>query len=135
MFMHSPTKAPTGRAASGGFRRKMAISANVALVTGGARRIGRAIVEDLAAHGWAVAIHYHRSRTDAETVAGHIRSAGGKVALVRGDLLRIEDLGRIVAESAGVLGDLTLLVNNASIFERDTVGALDLDLFDRQMAV
>ena len=106
-----------------------------ALVTGGARRIGRAIVEDLARNGWAVAIHYRASHDDAEALASAIVSAGGKAAAVGGDLAVTSDLARIVAGAARALGPLTLLVNNASIFEKDTVGALDAALWLRQLAV
>jgi NAD(P)-dependent dehydrogenase (short-subunit alcohol dehydrogenase family) len=108
---------------------------SVALVTGGARRIGRAIAEDLAAHGWAVAIHFNRSRADAEDVASGIERRGGRAAIVQGELADLDTLDRIVGEASAELGRLTLLVNNASIFERDTVGALDLELYQRQMAV
>ena len=107
----------------------------VALVTGGARRIGRAIAEDLAAHGWAVAIHYYRSRDDAVGLADALRKRGGRAAAVQGDLAELPRLDRIVAEATSALGAVTLLVNNASIFERDAVGSLDLALFERQMAI
>jgi NAD(P)-dependent dehydrogenase (short-subunit alcohol dehydrogenase family) len=107
----------------------------VALVTGGARRIGRAIVEDLAADGWAVAIHYRQSREAAENLAATIVSAGGRAVAVRGDLADLAVVPRIVADAAAVLGPLTLLVNNASLFEKDAVGALDAALWQRQMTV
>jgi NAD(P)-dependent dehydrogenase (short-subunit alcohol dehydrogenase family) len=107
----------------------------VALVTGGARRIGRAIVEDLAAHGWAVAIHFNRSRDDAKALADSVRGSGGRAATVNGDFTDFDCLTRIVAEAAAALGPPTLLVNNASIFEKDAMGALDRDLWDRQMTV
>ncbi len=113
----------------------MASTPPVALVTGGARRIGRAIVEDLAAHGWAIAIHYNRSREDAETVAGAIRAAGGRAALVTGDFADFGCLKGIVDQAADALGAPTLLVNNASIFENDTVGALDRHLWERQLTI
>jgi NAD(P)-dependent dehydrogenase (short-subunit alcohol dehydrogenase family) len=107
----------------------------VALVTGGARRIGRAIVEDLAAHGWAVAIHYNRSHDDAEALAGSIRDGGGRAATVNGDFTDFDCLTRIVGDVTAALGAPTLLVNNASIFEKDAMGALERDLWDRQMTV
>src|SRR5262245_10185166 len=107
----------------------------IALVTGGARRIGRAIAEDLAAHGWAVGIHYNHSGDDAAALAEAIRSNGGQAAIVHGDLADLPALDRIVAEATSALGPATLLVNNASIFERDSVGSLDLALFERQIAV
>ena len=106
-----------------------------ALVTGGARRIGRAIVEDLARNGYAVAIHYHASHHDAEQLAGEITAAGGKAAIVGGDLGDLATLGGIVVGAAKALGPLTLLVNNASLFEKDAVGSLDPELWQRQMAV
>ncbi|MEX0851745.1 MAG: SDR family oxidoreductase [Bauldia sp.] len=107
----------------------------VALVTGGARRIGRAIVEDLAANGWAVAIHYNRSRDDAERLAAGITASGGRAALVNGDFAEPECLKRLVHQAADALGPPTLLVNNASIFEPDQVGRLDRELWERQMTV
>jgi NAD(P)-dependent dehydrogenase (short-subunit alcohol dehydrogenase family) len=113
----------------------MASPTPVALVTGGARRIGRAIVNDLAAHGWAIAIHYNRSRDEAERVASDIRAAGGRAALVTGDFADFHRLHGIVDQVAEALGAPTLLVNNASIFEDDSVGALDRDLWERQLSV
>lgn len=107
----------------------------VALVTGGARRIGRAIVEDLARNGWAVAIHYRSSASDAEKLTGQIIAAGGKAAALRCDLGDLDEARHLIEEAAKALGALTLLVNNASIFEKDTVGALDGALWQRQMAV
>jgi NAD(P)-dependent dehydrogenase (short-subunit alcohol dehydrogenase family) len=113
----------------------MPSSAPVALVTGSARRIGRAIVEDLAAHGWAVAIHYHRSHDEASELLQKIAVSGGKAACVQADLGDLGSIAGIVRDAAKALGPVTLLVNNASIFEKDTVGALDRDLWRRQMTV
>jgi NAD(P)-dependent dehydrogenase (short-subunit alcohol dehydrogenase family) len=113
----------------------MASSLPVALITGGARRIGRAIAEDLAAHGWAVAIHYHNSHDEASGLLEKIAVAGGKAACVQADLADLGAIEGIVSDAAKALGPVTLLVNNASIFEKDTVGALDRDLWQRQMTV
>lgn len=105
------------------------------LVTGGARRIGRAIVEDLARNGWAVAIHYRASHDAAAALAAGIAKVGGRATIVGGDLADLAGLGRIVEDASRALGPLTLLVNNASVFEKDTVGELDRDLWQRQMTV
>jgi len=113
----------------------MGVERGAALVTGGARRVGRAIVEDLAAHGWAVAIHHHRSADEAAALADAIRGAGGAAVAVAGDLADAGAPPRIVAAAAGALGPLTLLVNNAAIYERDGPGALDLALWQRQIAI
>jgi NAD(P)-dependent dehydrogenase (short-subunit alcohol dehydrogenase family) len=108
---------------------------SIALVTGGARRIGRAIVEDLGAHGWAVAIHCNQSREDADGLAAAIRQKGGRAAVVTGDFADEGTPAHVVADAVAALGPLTLLVNNASIFEHDAVGGLDRALWDRQMAI
>jgi NAD(P)-dependent dehydrogenase (short-subunit alcohol dehydrogenase family) len=96
-------------------------SAGTALVTGAAMRIGRAVATDLAAHGWAVGVHYNRSRAEAEAVVAEIAAAGGRAAALGADLASPAAVERLVPEAAGRLGPLTLLVNNASVFENDTV--------------
>jgi NAD(P)-dependent dehydrogenase (short-subunit alcohol dehydrogenase family) len=113
----------------------MVNAAPAALVTGGAQRIGRAIVEDLATHGWAVAIHHNRSHSEADAMVRNIRAAGGRATMVAGDLADPTCHTEIIAEAAAVVGPLTLLVNNASVFEKDTVGRLNRELWDRQFAV
>lgn len=107
----------------------------VALITGAALRIGRAIAEDLAENGWALAIHHRSSGAEAEAFAAEIRDAGGASVVVGGDLADPSTPSRIVAEAAEALGPLTLLVNNASVFEKDGIGTLDPDLWQRQMTV
>jgi NAD(P)-dependent dehydrogenase (short-subunit alcohol dehydrogenase family) len=107
----------------------------VALVTGGARRVGRAIALDLARHGWAVAIHHGRSGDEAAALAAAIREAGGTAVAVPGDLADTAALPAIVARAAAALGPLTLLVNNAAIYEKDVPGALDGALWQRQLAI
>jgi NAD(P)-dependent dehydrogenase (short-subunit alcohol dehydrogenase family) len=106
-----------------------------AIVTGGARRIGRAIVEDLAAHGWAVAIHSNTSRDAADALAALIIAAGGRAAVVTGDLADLEVAPQIIRKAAEALGPLSLLVNNASVFEEDHVGTLTPEQFNRQMTI
>ena len=113
----------------------MTTPARVAFVTGAARRIGRAIVEDLAANGWRVAIHYNRSRNDAERLAAEITAAGGRALPVQADLGDAGALPAAIAAATEALGPPSLLVNNASMFESDRGGALERERFDRQMAV
>jgi NAD(P)-dependent dehydrogenase (short-subunit alcohol dehydrogenase family) len=113
----------------------MTIAHKVAIVTGGARRIGRAIVEDLAAHGWTVAIHCNHSRIEAETVVEAIVASGGKAAVIVADLSDLRTVPGVVYESEATLGKASLLVNNASIFEEDHVGSLEPGLFNRQMTI
>ncbi len=107
----------------------------VALVTGGAQRIGGAIVQDLAAHGWAVAIHCNRSRMEADRLAAEVRERGGRAAVVQADLADLDAVALIVPAAEAALGKISLLVNNASIYEHDEVGALDPVLWQRQMTI
>jgi len=105
-----------------------------ALVTGGARRIGRAIVEALARAGYAVAIHARQSREEADRLAADIAARGGRAAVVTGDLANPLAVDTIVPAAVKALGALTLLVNNAGSFEPDEMGRLDPALFRRQFA-
>ena len=109
--------------------------AKAALVTGGARRIGRAIVEGLAGAGYAVAIHCLGSRSEAQALAGEIVAAGGRAQVIGADLANSAEVARIVPEAVSALGPLSLLVNNASVFEQDDIAALDPVRFDRHMAI
>lgn len=95
-----------------------------ALVTGAARRIGRQIAVDLASRGWSVAIHYNSSHDEALAVAEEVNANGGRAELVRGNLSDVEAPVQIVTAASRKLGGLTCLVNNASVFEPDEVGAI-----------
>lgn len=106
-----------------------------ALVTGAGRRIGAAIARALARDGRAVALHCLRSSDDAEALAAEITEAGGAAAVVTADLANAREATGLVARAAAAVGPLELLVNNASLFEDDAIGALDALLWDRQMAV
>ncbi|HRJ68463.1 MAG TPA: SDR family oxidoreductase [Beijerinckiaceae bacterium] len=106
-----------------------------ALVTGGALRIGAAIVRRLAASGHAVAIHCNRSRNEAEALAAGINASGGRAMVVCGDLADPATSPRIVAEATHCFGSLTLLVNNAALFEGDSLTVFETDTFSRQIAV
>jgi len=105
-----------------------------ALVTGASQRIGRAIALRLARDGYAVAIHAHRSHAKAEALARAL-GGGAKAAVVGGDLADAAALPKLVTSAVEAVGPLTLLVNNASLFENDVFGALDADQLDRHMAV
>lgn len=106
-----------------------------ALVTGGARRIGAAIVRDLARNGFAVAIHCNRSRAEAEALAAEIVREGGKAAVVPADLTRLDEAGDLVARAAERVGPIGLLVNSASVFVRDEIGSFEWEVWDAHFAV
>jgi pteridine reductase len=94
----------------------------VALVTGAARRVGRAIALELARAGFDVAVHYCRSEGQAQDVSGLVRSLGRRAVPVPGDLADPDTPARVVEATLTSLGGLTVLVNNASVFD-----ATDLD--------
>jgi NAD(P)-dependent dehydrogenase (short-subunit alcohol dehydrogenase family) len=89
------------------------------LVTGAAKRLGRAIALDLAAAGWNVAIHYHGSAEDAENTAAEARTHGVKAVTIKNDLSKEIETATLVARAAAAIGPLTALINSASLFEND----------------
>lgn len=93
----------------------------VALVTGAAKRIGRAIALDLARHGWTVAVHCNRARAEAAETVAEIRTGGGAAEMFPADLAHEAEVVGLVPAVVDRLGPLGLLVNNASTFERDRV--------------
>jgi NAD(P)-dependent dehydrogenase (short-subunit alcohol dehydrogenase family) len=105
-----------------------------ALITGAGRRIGRAIALALAHDGYAVVLHAHRSRAEAEKLAGEIVSAGGRATVVLADLTNADAL-RGLMPAAAAFGPLTLLVNNASQFDEDEIASLERARFERILAV
>jgi NAD(P)-dependent dehydrogenase (short-subunit alcohol dehydrogenase family) len=93
-----------------------------ALVTGAAKRIGRAIALDLARHGLRVGVHCGNSVDEACAVVSEIQGSGGQAVVLQADLAREADVQRLAAEAHAVLGPIGVLVNNASTFERDEIG-------------
>jgi NAD(P)-dependent dehydrogenase (short-subunit alcohol dehydrogenase family) len=109
--------------------------ASVALVTGGAQRIGGAIVRRLVRDGYAVAVHARRSHRAAEDLCAEITRTGGRAVALYGDLADHEVVLRLVPRATAAVGPLTLLVNNAAEFEPDEIADLDRAQFDRHFAV
>jgi NAD(P)-dependent dehydrogenase (short-subunit alcohol dehydrogenase family) len=105
------------------------------LITGAARRIGRAIALDLAEAGFAVAIHYRNSGTEAEALAQHIRDRGGRARTFQADLADRQALDALVATIGRELGPLTTLINNASEFLPDSIGHLDEKTWDLHLCI
>lgn len=106
-----------------------------ALVTGGAKRIGRAIVNDLATHGWSVAIHCNSSVAEAEKQAQAIRRSGGNAHVIQADLKDPLAVSEILPAANKAIGPVSLLVNNASLFLPDEIGSLDTQTWQQQFAV
>jgi pteridine reductase len=96
-----------------------------ALITGGARRVGRAIALELAAAGCDVAVHFARSRNEADEVVADIRRIGRRSIAVCGELNDTNNWPKIVDQVVTELGSLDILVNNASSFATTTPDTLD----------
>jgi NAD(P)-dependent dehydrogenase (short-subunit alcohol dehydrogenase family) len=107
----------------------------VALITGGAKRIGAAITRRLAVEGYAVAIHCRRSTAEAETLRDAVLRDGGRAAIVRAELADAAAVDGLMEQAGRALGPVTLLVNNASEFEEDELETLDHARWERHFAV
>ncbi|MBN2629182.1 MAG: SDR family oxidoreductase [Rhodobacteraceae bacterium] len=104
-----------------------------ALVTGAGKRLGRAMALYLAGRGHDVAVHFASSVDAAEAVADEIRAMGRRAVTLQADLLDEAQVTSLVPRAAAALGPLTVLVNNASIFEHDTVKTGTRRSWDRAM--
>jgi len=103
------------------------------LVTGGAKRLGRAIALDLARHGYNIALHYHSSEREARATAADIETQGVKAALIKADLAREEETAGLIAAAVKELGPLCALINSASLFENDSWYSVSRESWDRHM--
>ena len=108
--------------------RELVLAGRKALVTGAARRIGRAIALSLAAGGADVVVHYRTSSKEAEATAGEIQSLGRRAWTLRGDLADAGQAEALVARAIELAGPIDILINNASIIPRG--GIMDLSPAD-----
>ena len=105
-----------------------------ALITGAGTRLGKAMALALAEDGFNVAVHYHSSAREAEAVAEEIRAMGQGAAVLRADLLDATEVDVLVPAAVAALGGpLTVLVNNASVFEYDRLETATAESWDRHI--
>ncbi|MFV1874898.1 SDR family oxidoreductase [Nioella sp.] len=105
-----------------------------ALVTGGAKRLGRAMALALAEAGHDVAVHYAGSAAEAEDTATAIRALGRRAVTLQADLLDEDATQSLLPRAVEALGQpVTVLVNNASVFEYDNIGTMSRTSWDRHM--
>ncbi|MBN1780250.1 SDR family oxidoreductase [bacterium] len=106
-----------------------------ALITGGAKRLGRAIAVALAEKGFNIALHYNRSRSEAEQTSSVIGKRGVRCELFQCDLEDQAAAASLFSDVRHVFPNCTCLVNSASVFERRTWMNTDPDFFDRIMNI
>jgi|Deesub1362A_J573_1020465.scaffolds.fasta_scaffold00440_21 3-oxoacyl-[acyl-carrier protein] reductase len=111
------------------------LAGKAALVTGGTLGIGRAIVEDLAASGAAVAFTYRRHKEEAEAIVDQLTKAGGRAVAYQADVSSFDDAQRVVGGTVETLGRLDILVNNAGMNWDGVVWKMSEEQWDRVIAV
>lgn len=104
------------------------------LVTGAARRLGREIALELAAHGWQVAVHFRGSAAEAQQTVQDCLANGSRHEAFRADLADEHATRKLAAEVIGAFGALDAVVNSASVFEHDTAADVDQDKLLRHFA-
>ncbi|VDC27731.1 SDR family oxidoreductase [Pseudogemmobacter humi] len=104
-----------------------------ALVTGAGKRLGRAMALYLAGRGYDVAVHYAGSQEGAEGVVAEIAALGRRAVALRADLLEEAETQALIGRAQDALGPLTVLVNNASIFEYDRIETATRESWDRHI--
>jgi 3-oxoacyl-[acyl-carrier protein] reductase len=111
------------------------LEGKVALVTGASKGIGAAIALELAARGAAVAVNYAGSKAGADKVVAEIKKAGGKAVAVQANVADPDAIGPLVATVAKELGPISILVNNAGVYEFGPLEAVTPEHFHKQFNV
>jgi 3-oxoacyl-[acyl-carrier protein] reductase len=111
------------------------LQGKVALVTGASKGIGAAIARELAARGASVAVNYSGSKAGADKVVAEIKKAGGKAIAVQANLSDPESIGPLIETVAKELGPISVLVNNAGVYEFGPIEAVTPDHFHKQFNV
>jgi NAD(P)-dependent dehydrogenase (short-subunit alcohol dehydrogenase family) len=109
----------------------MNLHGKVALVTGGAKRVGKAIVRELAAHGCRTVVHYHTSKTDAKETVQEVIAAGHEAIMLQADVTVESDVDCMIEAAVAQFGRIDILVNNASIFYRTPIETLTAEEIER----
>lgn len=111
------------------------LQGKVALVTGASKGIGASIAKELAANGAAVAVNYSSSKAEAEKVVAEIEAAGGKAIAVKGSVAEPEAIGPLVETVARELGPISILVNNAGVYDFAPIEAVTPEHFHKQFNI
>lgn len=111
------------------------LDGRVALITGGARRLGRETALVLADHGVNIVLHYNRSDQEARQLASELDRKGVKSWTVRTDFRHPDQYGSLIERARSLAGSLDILINNASMFPAETLGELEWGAFSADMEV
>lgn len=113
----------------------MMLSGATALITGGAVRVGRAIVEGLAAEGMRVVIHYNGSEPEARALVESLNRDGREAVCISADLSTMDGVEALAASALAAFGAVDVLVNNASLFHADSLDETSPEIWERTIAV
>lgn len=103
------------------------------LITGASRRIGRAIATAFARNGWNIGLHYRTSVKEADALKEELNSLGVSVVLLQADLENPAEVEDMIPKATETLGPLLCLVNNAALFEQDTIEDASAESFTRHI--
>ena len=105
-----------------------------AIITGGARRLGRAMALELASEGTDIISHYNTGAKDAEETRDLARQKGVRAEIIKADLLEMSDTIELIGKAKSLIsGAFDTLINNASIFEYDNLSSVDLESWERHI--
>jgi len=110
-------------------------SKGAALITGAAKRIGQAIALELAKDGYDVAVHYHHSKNDALQTSARIKRMGRRSEIFYADLSSYHDVSNLVSSAKKAFPNLSVLINNASVYEAGKLAETEVELLEEQMDV
>ena len=113
----------------------MDLTGKVALVTGGAKRVGKAIVWALAERGCKLVVHYHTSQTEAEETVRELRSAAHEALALQADISHETDVESMIEQALDHFGRIDVLVNNAAVFYRTPIDTVTFDDWEQIMDV
>ncbi len=111
----------------------MTHTSHIALITGGAKRVGREIALHLARSGWDIALHYNRSEAAAQETQKEIEELGRQCLLFAADLTQLQQAARLIPTIHEAMGPVSLLINNASLFVRDELHSFTEDTLTAHM--
>jgi NAD(P)-dependent dehydrogenase (short-subunit alcohol dehydrogenase family) len=113
----------------------MNLIGKVVLITGGAKRVGKAIGHAFAAHGCKLVVHYHTSQADAEQAVQELIAAGHEAIAVQADITQEADVGRMVETAVARFERIDVLVNNAAVFFRTPIDTLSVEEWEQILDV